>query len=146
MTDEFLNAEVAKDSQRTQRDSPQENDVSHQVIGAALEVQRALGTGLLKSAYTAALAIELSEREIGFAQEVPIVGFYKGRSLGVSYRADFVVEGSLIVEVKAIDSVSELHRAQLLSYLRLANVRLGLVINFHAFPLVKGVHRLVNKL
>jgi GxxExxY protein len=143
---DFLNAEGAKDAQRTQSNSLVENDFSHEIIGAALEVQRALGTGLLESAYSAALAIELAEREIGFAQEVPITGCYKGRPLGVAYRADFIVEGSVIVEVKAIDTITELHRAQLLSYLRVSGLRLGLLINFHAFPLVKGVHRMVNKL
>jgi len=143
---DFLNAEGAKDAQRTQSNSLVENDFSHEIIGAALEVQRALGTGLLESAYSAALAIELAEREIGFAQEVPITGLYKGRPLGVAYRADFVIEGSVIVEVKAIDTVTEMHRAQLLSYLRLSSLRLGLLVNFHAFPLVKGVHRMVNKL
>lgn len=143
---DFLNAEGAEVPQRTQRDSPIENDFSHEIIGAALEVQRALGTGLLESAYSAALAIELAEREMGFAQEVSISGSYKGRPLGLAYRADFVVEGSVIVEIKAIDVVTELHRAQLLSYLRMAGLKLGLLINFHAFPLIKGVHRMVNKL
>jgi GxxExxY protein len=146
MNTEFLNAEGAEDPQRTQRDSPIENDFSHEIIGAALEVQRALGTGLLESAYAAAFAIELTEREIGFSQEVPVRGSYKGKPLGLALRADFIVENSVIVEIKAIDAVNELHRAQLLSYLRLAGLKLGLLINFHAFPLVKGVHRMVNKL
>jgi GxxExxY protein len=146
MNTESLNAEGAKDPQRTQTDSPAENDFSHEIIGAALEVQRALGTGLLESAYVAALAIELTEREIGFSQEVPIQGIYKGRPLGLAYRADFVVEDSVIVEVKAVEAVTELHRAQLLSYLRVAGLKLGLLINFHSYPLVKGVHRMVNKL
>jgi len=143
---DFSNAKGAEDSQRTQKDTPAENDLSHDIIGAALEVQRALGTGLLESAYAAAFAIELAEREIGFAQESAISGFYKGRPLGVAYRADFVIENSVIVEVKAVEAVTELHRAQVLSYLRLAGLKLGLLINFHAFPLAKGVHRLVNKL
>jgi GxxExxY protein len=144
MNPEFLNAEGAEDSQRTQ--SASENDFSHEIIGAALEVQRSLGTGLLESAYSAALAIEFAEREIGFSQEVPISGIYKGRPLGLAYRADFLVENSVIVEVKAVEAVSELHRAQLLSYLRVAGLKLGLLINFHSYPLVKGVHRMVNKL
>ncbi|HYF41735.1 MAG TPA: GxxExxY protein [Ramlibacter sp.] len=143
---DFSNAKGAEDSQRTQKDTPAENDLSHDIIGAALEVQRALGTGLLESAYAAAFAIELAEREIGFAQESAISGFYKGRPLGLAYRADFVIENSVIVEVKAVEAVTELHRAQVLSYLRLAGLKLGLLINFHAFPLAKGVHRLVNKL
>ncbi|MBG9389296.1 GxxExxY protein [Caenimonas aquaedulcis] len=143
---EFLNAEDAEVPQRAQRNSPVENDFSHEIIGAALEVQKALGTGLLESAYSAAFAMELAEREIGFAQEVAIPGFYKNRPLGVAFRADFIVENSVIVEIKAVDMVTELHRAQLLSYLRMANLKLGLLINFHVFPLVKGVHRLANKL
>lgn len=146
MNAEFLNADGAEDSQNSQKNSPLENDFSREIIGAAVEVQRILGTGLLESAYAAALAVELAEREIGFAQEVPIAGIYKGKALGVAYRANFIVEQSVIVEVKAIEMVTELHRAQLLSYLRLAGLRLGLLINFHAFPVVKGVHRMVNKL
>lgn len=140
-------AEDAEVSQRTQKDSPKfENDLSHAVIGAAVEVQRVLGTGLLESAYSAALAIELSEREIGFEREHEVRAMYRGHPLGVAYRADFMVEGALIVEVKAVKDVLEDHRAQLLTYLRLADIRLGLLINFHVFPVVKGIHRMANKL
>jgi GxxExxY protein len=124
-----------------------EDDFSREIIGAAVEVQRILGSGLLESAYSAALAIELSDRRLGFQQEVPISGEYKGRTLGVAYRADFVVQDSVILEVKALDGIMEVHRAQLLSYLRLSGLRLGLLLNFHAFPVAsKGVHRVVNKL
>ena len=145
--DGLPDAEAAEVSQRAQKDSHKlENELSHAVIGAAVEVQRVLGTGLLESAYCAALAIELSEREIGFARELAVPALYRGRPLGVAYRADFVVEGALIVEVKAIDTVMEAHRAQLLTYLRLAGLRLGLLINFHVFPVVKGIHRMANKL
>ena len=140
------NAEAAEVAQRTQRSPETENDFSREIIGAAVEVQRELGTGLLESAYAAALAIEMADRGIFFEQEVPVTGHYKGRPLGVAYRADFIVERSVIVEVKAIDAVTELHRAQLLSYLRLTNLRLGLLINFHEFPVSRGVNRLVNKL
>ena len=124
----------------------EENDFSREIIGAAVEVQRVLGTGLLESAYCAALALEFVERELQFEQEVPITGQYKGRTLGIAYRADFIVERSVIVEVKAIEAVNEMHRAQVLSYLRIANLRLGLLINFHVFPVSRAVHRLVNKL
>jgi GxxExxY protein len=123
------------------------NDCTRELIGAAVEVQRVLGTGLLESAYAAALAIELADRGMHFAQEVPISGTYKDRTLGVAYRADFVVQDTVIVEVKAADAVLEIHRAQLLSYLRLAKLKLGLLINFHAFPVAsKGVHRVVDRL
>jgi GxxExxY protein len=111
-----------------------------------VEVQRVLGVGLLESAYSAALGIELAERGLKFDREVPIWGKYKGRDLGVVYRADFVVENTVIVELKAMDGVTEVHRAQLLSYLRMSGYKLGLLVNFHAFPVVKGIHRLVNKL
>ena len=122
-----------------------ENELSKEIIGAAVEVQRALGTGLLESAYCSALAIEFAERGIPFEQEVPVSGLYKGRSLGVAYRADFVVQSSVILEIKALDAVTEIHRAQLLSYLRLSGLQLGLLINFHAFPVAtRGVHRMLN--
>ena len=124
-----------------------ESDFTRELIGAAVEVQRVLGTGLLESAYSAAFAIELADRGLHFEQEVPISGQYKERTLGVAYRADFVVQGSVIVEVKAVEAVLDIHRAQLLSYLRLARLKLGLLINFHAFPVAtKGVHRVVDRL
>ncbi len=141
------NAEAAKVSQKSQKEQPSfENDCSHDVIGAAVEVQRVLGTGLLESAYSAAMAIELHERELAFEREVPIEAVYKGRALGVAYRADFLVEGSVLLELKAMEAISDAHRAQLLSYLRVSGLKLGLLINFHVFPVVKGIHRVVNKL
>jgi GxxExxY protein len=141
-------AEDAKVAQKTQKEQPElENDFSHAIIGAAVEVQRVLGVGLLESAYCAALAIELAERELGFKREVPMTATYKGRDLGVVYRADFVVEDSVIVELKAVDDLADVHRAQLLSYLRLSGLKLGLLINFNTFPVVKrGIHRVVNRL
>jgi GxxExxY protein len=145
MNNRQVHAEGAEDSQRTQKEQPIENDCSHAIIGAAVEVQRVLGVGLLQSAYAAAMAIELAERELGFQREVPMSGKYKGRDVGLSYRADFIVEQSVIVEVKAVDALAEIHRSQLLSCLRLSGMKLGLLINFHAFPVVKGIQRVVNK-
>src|SRR5437764_14590600 len=114
------NAKGAKVSQRTQKEQPQEDgDCSHAIIGAAVEVQRVLGVGLLENAYSSALAIEFAERGLRFEREVPIAGHYKGHELGTVYRADFVVEDSVLVELKAVEGVLEVHRAQLLSYLRL---------------------------
>jgi GxxExxY protein len=141
------NAKDAKVPQRTQQEqSSNEEDCSHAVIGAAVEVQRVLGVGLLESAYAGALATELKLRGLRYEREVPISGSYKGADIGVQFRADFIVEQSLIVEIKACDGVSQAHRAQLLSYLRLTGRKIGLLINFHEFPVAKGVHRLVNKL
>ncbi|MEJ8840384.1 GxxExxY protein [Ramlibacter sp. AN1133] len=147
LQNQIPNAEGAESAQRTQKEQPRiENDCSHAIIGAAVEVQRLLGPGLLESAYSAAFAIELAERGLQFDREVPITGQYKGRDLGVLYRADFLVENTVIVELKAIDAATDIHRAQLLSYLKVSGHKLGLLINFHSFPVVKGIHRLVNKL
>jgi GxxExxY protein len=121
------------------------NDFSHEIIGAAVEVQRVLGTGLPASAYAAALALELGEREIGFTQDVPLSAEYKGKPLGVLQRADFIVEHSVLVQVKALDATTEQQRVEALAALRLSGLNLGLLINFNVFPVVKGVHRLVNK-
>ncbi|CAM5794694.1 GxxExxY protein [Ottowia pentelensis] len=140
-------AEDAKGSQRTQKEQPNiENDCSHEVIGAAVEVQRVLGVGLLESAYANALAIEFDHLGLHCQREVPIAASYKGHDVGVAYRADFIVEDSIIVELKALDAFTDAHRAQLLTYLRLSGLKLGLLINFHTFPIVKGIQRLVNKL
>jgi GxxExxY protein len=143
----ILNAEDAKVSQSAQKEHQNfENDFSHEIIGAAVEIQRVLGVGPLESAYASAMALELTERGLSFEQEVPVEAWYKNQPLGLAYRADFIVEGKVIVELKAVEAVTDLHRAQLLSYLRVADLKLGLLINLHTFPVVKGVHRVVNKL
>ena len=122
-----------------------QGDFSHEIIGAAVEVQRVLGTGLDEGAYAAALAIELAEREIGFTRDVPLSASYKGRPLGEVCRAGFVVEQSVLVELKAVDVLTDLHRARAQAALRLSGLKLGLLINFNVFPVVKGVHRIVSK-
>ena len=122
-----------------------QNDFSHEIIGAAVEVQRVLGTGLDEGAYAAALAIELAEREIGFTRDVALSASYKGRSLGEVYRAGFVIEQSVIVELKAVDVLTDLHRAQAQATVRLSGLPLGLLVNFNVFPVVKGVHRIGAK-
>jgi GxxExxY protein len=116
------------------------------VIGAAIEVQRVLGVGLLESAYGSALAHELKLRSIHFDREWPIEVDYKGQSTGIAYRADFIVEDQLILELMAVESMQSIHRVQLLSYVRLSNLKVGLLINFHQSPLTRGIHRVVNSL
>ncbi|MES3002178.1 MAG: GxxExxY protein [Pseudomonadota bacterium] len=129
-----------------QPQAPLDDDFSHEIIGAAVEVQRVLGVGLLESAYASALAIELAERELGFQRDMPLSAQYKGHDLGAVYRADFIVESSVIVSLLAMDAGADPRRAQLLSALRLSNLKLGLLINFHAFPVVKGIHRVANRI
>lgn len=123
----------------------EEVDCSHAIIGAAVEVQRVLGVGLLAGAYASALAVELAERELQFERDVPVTGKYKGVDLGVVHKADLVVERSVVVAVTAVEGSAESQRAQLLSCLRLSGHKIGLLINFHAFPVVKGIHRVGSK-
>jgi len=138
-------AEFAECSQSSR--SLSVNELSEAVIGCAIEVQRHLGVGLLESAYAAAMAMEFADRKIGYEREVPVLAKYKGESVGLAYRADFIVDGAVVVELKAIDVIADVHRAQVLSYLRLGGFKLGLLINFCAAPIsTRGVVRVVTKL
>jgi GxxExxY protein len=143
---EIPNAKAAKMPQRTQRHEVLENDCTREIIGAAVEVQRVLGVGLLESAYAAALEIELADAGLRVEREVPIFGQYKSRDVGLMYRADFIVDRSVVLEIKALEATAESHRAQLLSYLKVSGHKLGLLINFHSFPVSRGIQRLVNNL
>jgi GxxExxY protein len=115
------------------------------VIGAAIEVHRHLGPGLLESSYAAALAREFSLCGLSAEREHPIVVRYKGEAIDDAYRLDFLVEQSLVVELKTVEAVSPLHRSQLLTYLRWTRLRLGLLINFNVPLLSKGISRVINK-
>jgi GxxExxY protein len=143
---EQQNAKSAKVTQRARSQEILERDCTREIIGAAVEVQRVLGVGLLESAYAAALEIELNQVGLKCQREAPIFGRYKSQDIGVLYRADFIVENSVILEIKALEVTSDAHRAQLLSYLRVSGHKIGLLINFHSFPVAKGIHRLVNQL
>ena len=141
------NAKDAKDARKTRNTTESfGDDFSREIIGAAVEVQRELGTGLLESAYSAALAFEFDARGLSYEREVGVRARYKGRDLGIAYRADFIVEGAVILEIKAASFPIDVHRAQLLSYLRLAGLGLGLLINFHEMPLTRTIQRVVNRL
>ena len=124
----------------------EENRIAREVVDAALEVHRTLGPGLLESVYRRSLALELGLRDLKCAEEVPLNAAYKGLKFGTAYRLDLEVSGLIIVEVKSVDTLLPVHAAQLLSYLRLANRRLGLLINFHVPLLKDGIKRVVNKL
>jgi len=115
------------------------------IIGAAIEVHRALGPGLLESAYRICLAEELSLRGLEFRREIPLPVQYRGRTLDSAYRIDFVVEG-VVVELKAVEQVLPVHRAQVQTYLRLTNLRCGLLLNFNVPVLKDGVTRMIHTL
>jgi len=115
------------------------------VIAAAIAVHRALGPGLLESAYQACLAYEFDKRRLAFEREKALPLEYGDVKLDCGYRLDFLVAGGLIVEVKAVDEILPIHRAQLLSYLRMSGCKLGLLINFNVQRLLDGVCRMVNR-
>lgn len=119
------------------------NDLSSSIIGAAIEVHRALGPGLLESAYEQCLAREFSLRDIPFELQKSLPVHYKGTRLDCGYRLDFLVAEMVVVEVKAIDALLPIHQAQLLSYLKLGGWKLGLLINFHVPLLREGIKRVV---
>ncbi|HEX6704760.1 MAG TPA: GxxExxY protein [Albitalea sp.] len=112
-----------------------------QIIGCAIEVHRALGPGLLESAYEQCMAHELSLRGLRFGVQVPIPVLYKGLALACAYKADLVIEGDVVVELKSVDSITALHQAQLLTYLKLTGARVGLLVNFNVRRLVDGLTR-----
>lgn len=127
-------------------EAPQLNGLSERVVGAAIEVHRHLGPGLLESAYHQGLEAELNLRGIPFRSEVLLPVEYKGLRLDCAYRVDLLVEERLLVELKAVELVLPVHAAQLLTYLRLNGLRLGLLINFNVPILWRGVKRVVNNL
>lgn len=119
------------------------NELTDAIIGAAMEVHRTLGPGLLESTYEMCLCRELAIRGIPFERQVPIAVEYKGVKLDCGYRADIVINGSILVEIKAIDSLLPIHDAQLLSYLKLGGWKIGLLINFNVELLKHGLRRRV---
>src|SRR6266705_4619159 len=119
------------------------NEVSQIIIGAAIEVHRTLGPGLLESAYEQCLSHEFALREISFERQKPLHVNYKGVQLDCGYRLDFLVAGMVVVELKAIECLLPIHQAQVLSYLKLGGWKLGLLINFHAPLLREGIKRVV---
>ncbi len=122
------------------------NQITEAIIGAAIEVHRALGPGLLESAYEACLAYELARRGLRVEQQKALPVTYHDVRLDCGYRLDLRVEGIVIVEIKAVDRLAPIHEAQLLSYLRLSGCPLGLLINFNVKLLKDGVRRVVSGL
>jgi GxxExxY protein len=120
-----------------------DTDLSALVIAAAIEVHRELGPGLLESAYRSCLVHELLGRGVRVDAEVPLAVTYRGKQLECCYRLDLVVERTLLVELKAVQALDELHTSQLLTYLRLARQPLGLLINFNVPLLRRGIRRVI---
>jgi GxxExxY protein len=123
-----------------------ENDISGKIIGAAIEVHRILGPGLLESVYEDALCHELYLRGLQFKRQQSVPIPYKGIKLGTDLRLDLLVEYKVIVDLKAKEELSTIDKPKLLTYLRLSDKHLGLIINFHVEVLRDGIFRVVNKL
>jgi GxxExxY protein len=122
------------------------NEVSGVIVDAAIRVHSALGPGLLESTYTTCLAYELREQGLPVRTQVPLPVVYKTISMPIGYRIDLVVDETVIVELKTVPELLLIHRAQLLTYLKLSGHRLGLLLNFHVPRMRDGIKRLVNNL
>ena len=121
-----------------------ENEISNIIIGAAIEVHKQLGPGLLESSYEACLAYELRQHGLNIQTQVPLPVVYKGIKLEAGYRIDVLVENKVIVEVKSVDALADIHIAQVLTYLKLQDLKLGLLINFNTVKVTSGVRRVIN--
>ncbi len=117
--------------------------LTEKIIGAAMEVHRALGPGLLESVYEACLVYELAQRGLKVEQQKPIPLVYKSVRLDCGYRLDLLVENTIIIEIKAVEELHPIHEAQLISYLKLSGFRVGLLINFNVRLLKDGIRRFI---
>ena len=118
--------------------------ITEVIIGAAIQVHRVLGPGLLESAYEACLAFELKKRGLSIEQQRPLPLVYEQVELDCGYRIDLLVEGAVVVELKSVDAVAAIHEAQVISYLKLSGCKVALLINFNVLLLKDGIRRFVN--
>ncbi len=122
------------------------NELSSRIIGAAIEVHKTLGPGLLESAYEECLSHEFSFRNFSFERQKSLPLIYKGKKLDCGYRLDLVVENAIILELKSCEKIEPIHKAQLLTYLKLSGLHLGLILNFNTTVMRDGIVRIVNEL
>jgi GxxExxY protein len=123
-----------------------ENEIAREIVDAAYRIHKKLGPGLLESVYETVLAFDLEKRGLRVERQVPVPIVYEGISFNEGYRADLIVESKIIVELKSVETVALVHKKQLLTYLRLADKRLGLLINFGSELIRHGISRVVNRL
>ena len=123
-----------------------ENDISEIIIGCAIEVHKSLGPWLLESAYLECLFYELQKTGLQVEKQKPLPLIYKEVKLDIGYRIDLVVERKVIIELKSVEALNDIHIAQVLTYLKLSGCKLGLLMNFNVLRLVDGIKRLANKL
>jgi GxxExxY protein len=135
-----MNFLTTESTEHTEKE--EQNSLTGKIIGAAIEIHRALGPGLLESAYEACLIYELRLRKLKVEPQKSMPVFYKDVMLDCGYRVDIVVEDRVIVEIKSVSSLAPIHEAQLLSYLKLSNCKIGLLINFNVRVLKEGICRM----
>ncbi len=123
-----------------------ENELSEKIIGAAIKVHKNLGPGLLESAYEECLYYELEKLQLKIEKQKPMPLIYENVKLDVGYRIDILVEDKVVIEIKSVEALNDVHLAQILTYLKLSNSKLGLLINFNVSLLKNGIRRVVNKL
>ncbi len=123
-----------------------ENEIARVVVDSAYRVHTALGPGLLESVYEAVMAVELAERGVAFTCQRPVPLVHGDLKIKVGFRADLVVEDKVVVEIKSVEHIAAVHKKQLLTYLRLMDRRLGLLVNFNVALIKHGIHRIVNGL
>ncbi len=123
-----------------------ENEISEKIIGCAIEVHKSLGPGLLESAYLECLYYEIQKAGLVVEKQKPLPLVYKEVKLDARYRLDLIMESIVIIEVKSVEALNDVHTARVLTYLKLSGCKLGLLMNFNAIRLVEGLKRLVNKL
>ena len=122
---------------------PEKDPLTELIIGAAIQVRKRVGCGLLESAYHAFLCIELRKVNMTFRSQQALPVIYDGYRVEVAYRPDLIVDDRVIVELKTVTAFSPVHEAQILTYLRLSGIRIGLLINFHAVPFKAGIKRFI---
>ena len=121
-----------------------ENEISSRIIGASIEVHKQLGPGLLESTYEICLGHELKLMGLEVKQQVPLPVIYKDVKINAGYRIDMIVENKVIIEIKSVDALAPIHTAQILTYLKLKDLKLGLLINFNEVKVIDGLKRIIN--
>jgi GxxExxY protein len=121
------------------------NELTHEIIGSAIEVHRELGPGLLESIYEECLLTELTQRGLDTVNQYPIPVIYKGNQLNSVYLCDLLVQNRVIVELKTVDKIAQIHKAQLLTYLKITGLRYGLLLNFNVPTMRQGIVRMLNQ-
>lgn len=123
-----------------------ENDISYEIIGSAIELHKSIGAGLLESVYETTLAFDLREKGMEVQQQVPMPLVYKEVKQDIGYRIDLIVDNKVLVEIKSVETLAPVHFSQTLTYLKLSGLKLGLLINFNSKTLKEGIHRIANNL